>query len=79
MLSLRYVEGILGGDSFWTDAVIEPASANSEQSRLLKVPSGSPLIVAWRATLTENDEEIEFVKSVYRERFALTLDRHRIG
>jgi GntR family transcriptional regulator len=64
----------------WTDALFEPVAASQEQAQALNVPLGSPLLTAWRVTMTENDQVIEYVKSTYRGGdFMLHVSRYRLS
>lgn len=63
----------------WTDALFEPVAANEDQAKALQVAVGSPLLAAWRVTLTENDQVAEYVKSTYRGGdFMLHVSRYRL-
>lgn len=63
----------------WTDALFEPVAATPEQAKALDVALGSPLLTAWRVTLTENDQVAEYVKSTYRGGdFMLHVSRYRL-
>ncbi len=63
----------------WTDALFKPVAASEEQAQALRIPVGSPLLVAWRVTLTENDQVAEYVKSTYRgDDFMLHVSRYRL-
>jgi GntR family transcriptional regulator len=63
----------------WTDALFEPVAATEEQAATLQVPVGSPLLTAWRVTMTENDQVAEYVKSTYRGGdFMLHVSRYRL-
>ncbi len=64
----------------WADALIESVAATSLEAELLEIQTGAPLLVAWRITLTETDEVIEYVKSVYNgSKFIFNVGRHRIA
>jgi GntR family transcriptional regulator len=64
----------------WTDALFQPVAATDEQAKALHVPAGSPLLTAWRVTLTENDQVAEYVKSTYRGGdFMLHVSRYRLA
>ena len=64
----------------WTDALFEPVAASEEQAKALQMPVGSPLLTAWRVTMTENDQVIEYVKSTYRGGdFMLHVSRYRLA
>ena len=64
----------------WTDSLIEPAAADHEQAELLDIEVAAPLIIAWRATLSETDDDIEFAKSAYKgDGFMLNIGRYRIA
>ena len=64
----------------WADAAIEPDVADEDSAKLLGIKMGAPVVVAWRVTSSEQDEILEFVRSIYRgEGFALTVRRHKIG
>jgi GntR family transcriptional regulator len=69
-----------GLDPAWADAAIEPGIADAELAAHLKIDLGAPVVIAWRVTSSEQDQVLEFVRSVYRgDGFALTIRRHRIG
>jgi DNA-binding GntR family transcriptional regulator len=64
----------------WADAAIEPAVATAETAALLDIEVGAPVVVAWRVTSSEQDQVLEYVRSVYSGAgFALTVRRHKIG
>ncbi len=64
----------------WADASIESAGAGPVESSLLGVELDMPLLIAWRITLTETDQVLEYVKSVYSGRkFLFNVGRHRIS
>jgi GntR family transcriptional regulator len=64
----------------WTDALFEPVAASEEQAAALQIPVGSPLLTAWRVTMTENDQVVEYVKSTYRGGdFMLHVSRYRLS
>ena len=63
----------------WADALIEPVAATEEQATALEVPVGTPLLAAWRVTMTENDQVAEYAKSTYRGGdFMLHVSRYRL-
>lgn len=63
----------------WTDALFEPVAASEEQATALQIPVGSPLLTAWRVTMTENDQVVEYVRSTYRGGdFKLHVSRYRL-
>lgn len=73
------IEGRWGVVPAWTDALFEPVAATEEQAKALQVPTGSPLLTAWRVTLTDNDQVAEYVKSTYRGGdFMLHVSRYRL-
>ncbi len=48
--------------------------ANKQESGLLKIAEGAPLLVAWRSTYNENNQIIECVKILYRaDRYEYTI------
>lgn len=64
----------------WTDALFEPVAASEEQAAALQISVGSPLLTAWRVTMTENDQVVEYVKSTYRGGdFMLHVSRYRLS
>jgi len=64
----------------WADALIESVAASVPECELLEVAPGAPLLVAWRTTLTESDEVVEYVRSVYSgSKFIFNVGRHRIA
>ena len=64
----------------WADAALEPATADAELAGHLGIAVGAPVAIAWRVTSSEQDEVLEYVRSVYRgDGFALTIRRHKIG
>ncbi len=73
------IEDIWGVVPAWTDALLEPTSATAAEAQLLQVDIGSPLLTAWRITLTDNDQVAEYVKSTYRGgEFMLHVSRYRL-
>ena len=69
-----------GLDPAWADAALEPGSADKELAGHLDIALGAPVVIAWRVTSSEQDEVLEYVRSVYRgDDFALTIRRHKIG
>lgn len=63
----------------WTDALFEPTTATAEEAELLKVEEGSPILAVWRVTVTDTDQAIEYVRSVYRgDGFMLKINRYRL-
>ena len=63
----------------WTDAIFEPTAATREEAELLKIKPGSPVLTVWRVTVTETDQPVEYVKSVYTgDGFALNVSRYRL-
>jgi GntR family transcriptional regulator len=69
-----------GYEPAWADAAIEPGVANETIANHLGIDIGAPVVVAWRVTSSEQDEVLEYVRSVYRgEGFALTIRRHKIS
>ena len=64
----------------WADAEIEALVATKEDAQVLKLKSGTPVLVAHRVTYTANYEAIEAVDSVYRgDRFTFYTGRQFIG
>jgi GntR family transcriptional regulator len=49
----------------WTEAAVEASSATSEQSRLLEVKSGEPVLIVRGLTFTESFDVVESVRTVY--------------
>ncbi len=68
-----------GQEPAWTDALIEPERASDEIAKLLEIPAGDPVLIAWRVTLTADDKVFERVRSVYRPGFALRVARYRLS
>lgn len=63
----------------WTDALFEPQVATAEEANILRIKPGSPVLAAWRVTLTETDRVCEYVRSVYKgEGFILSVNRYRL-
>ena len=63
----------------WTDALFEPKAATAEEAALLGLGAGAPVLVAWRVTATENDQVVEYVRSVYKGGgFMLNVSRYRL-
>lgn len=63
----------------WTDALFEPVAATAEEARLLEIEPGAPVLVVWRVTLTDTDQAIEYVRSVYKGGgFMLNVNRYRL-
>lgn len=74
------IEDRWGVVAAWTDALLEPVAATVEQADALNVAVGSPLLTAWRVTLTETDQVAEYVKSTYRGGdFMLHVSRYRLA
>ncbi len=64
----------------WADAALEPSTADTELAGHLGMAVGAPVVIAWRVTSSEQDQVLEYVRSVYRgDGFALTIRRHKIG
>jgi len=64
----------------WADAEIEAIRAGREETSLLKLNSGQPLLAARRVTYSANYDAIETVYSVYRgDRFTFYTGRQYIG
>lgn len=69
-----------GYEPAWADAAIEPGIADETIAKHLDVKVGAPVVVAWRVTSSEQDEVLEYVRSIYRgDGFALTVRRHKIS
>lgn len=68
-----------GHEPGWTDALMEPAPASREVADIFGIAEGDPVLVAWRVTLTANDQLIERVCSIYRPGFNLRVARYRLG
>ncbi|MDO9417933.1 GntR family transcriptional regulator [Pararhizobium sp.] len=63
----------------WTDALFEPVAANAEEAALLQIAEGSPVITVWRVTVTDTDQAVEYVRSVYKgDGFMLNVNRYRL-
>ncbi len=74
------IEARWGIVPMWTDALLKPVAASQEEAKALRVPAGSPLLAAWRVTLTDNDQVAEYVKSTYRGNdFMLHVSRYRLS
>lgn len=48
------------------DEVAEAAKAHAEEGRLLQIKKGSPVFVLTRICYAENNQPVEFVRSIYR-------------
>ncbi|MEY8099307.1 GntR family transcriptional regulator [Falsihalocynthiibacter sp. S25ZX9] len=69
-----------GYEPAWADVAIEPSTADADLAAQLEIEVGAPVVVAWRVTSSEQDQVLEFVRSVYRgDGFALTINRHKLG
>jgi GntR family transcriptional regulator len=69
-----------GYEPAWADAAIEPGIADEVIAQHLGIAVGAPVVVAWRVTSSEQDEVLEYVRSIYRgDGFALTVRRHKIS
>lgn len=55
------------------DEVVEAGLANSQESRLLRIPKGSPVFLFTRTSYVEAGKAVEYVKSTFRG------DRYRIS
>lgn len=63
----------------WTDALFEPAAATAEEAKHLRIEAGAPVLVVWRVTVTDTDQPVEYVKSVYKgDGFMLNVNRYRL-
>jgi GntR family transcriptional regulator len=63
----------------WTDALFEPAAATDEEAAHLKIAPGAPVLTVWRVTVTDTDQAVEYVKSVYKgDGFMLNVNRYRL-
>ncbi|MXN46448.1 UTRA domain-containing protein [Shinella kummerowiae] len=63
----------------WTDALFEPAAATAEEAGHLRIEPGAPILIVWRVTVTDTDQAIEYVKSVYKgDGFMLNVNRYRL-
>lgn len=73
------MQRLWGYEPAWADAAIEPSVADETIAKHLEIKVGAPVVVAWRVTSSEQDDVLEYVKSIYRgDGFALTLRRHKI-
>jgi GntR family transcriptional regulator len=73
LLEERYGITIVGGMQ-----TIEPTVTNEEESSALGVPLHSPAFLFERTTRSENDEIVEFVRSIYRgDRYRLVTELNR--
>ena len=73
LLAERYGITIVGGMQ-----TIEPTVTNEEESEALDVPLHSPAFLFERTTRSENDEIVEFVRSIYRgDRYRLVSELNR--
>lgn len=69
-----------GYEPAWADAAIEPGVADEVIAKHLDIEVGTPVVIAWRVTSSEQDEVLEYVRSIYRgDGFALTVRRHKIS
>lgn len=63
----------------WTDALFEPMAATAEEAAFLKIRTGAPVLTVWRVTVTETDQPVEYVRSVYKgDGFMLNVNRYRL-
>ncbi len=63
----------------WTDALFEPAAATPEEAAHLEIEPGAPILTVWRVTVTDTDQAVEYVKSVYKgDGFMLNVNRYRL-
>lgn len=63
----------------WTDALFEPVEATPEEAKHLDIDVGAPVLAVWRVTVTEIDQPVEYVKSVYKGGgFMLNVNRYRL-
>jgi GntR family transcriptional regulator len=73
LLAERFGVTIVGGMQ-----TIEPTVTNEEESEALNVPLHSPAFLFERTTRSENDEIVEFVRSIYRgDRYRLVSELNR--
>jgi GntR family transcriptional regulator len=73
LLGERYGITIVGGMQ-----TIEPTVTNEEESEALDVPLHSPAFLFERTTRSENDDIVEFVRSIYRgDRYRLVSELNR--
>jgi GntR family transcriptional regulator len=73
LLAERYGITIVGGMQ-----TIEPTVTNEEESEALNVPLHSPAFLFERTTRSENDDIVEFVRSIYRgDRYRLVSELNR--
>ena len=73
LLDERYGITIVGGMQ-----TIEPTVTNEEESEALNVPLHSPAFLFERTTRSENDDIVEFVRSIYRgDRYRLVSELNR--
>ena len=73
LLDERYGITIVGGMQ-----TIEPTVTNEEESEALDVPLHSPAFLFERTTRSENDDIVEFVRSIYRgDRYRLVSELNR--
>ena len=73
LLGERYGITIVGGLQ-----TIEPTVTNEEESEALDVPLHSPAFLFERTTRSENDDIVEFVRSIYRgDRYRLVSELNR--
>ena len=73
LLAERYDITIVGGMQ-----TIEPTVTNEEESEALDVPLHSPAFLFERTTRSENDDIVEFVRSIYRgDRYRLVSELNR--
>jgi GntR family transcriptional regulator len=73
LLAERYGVTIVGGMQ-----TIEPTVTNEEESEALDVPLHSPAFLFERTTRSENDDIVEFVRSIYRgDRYRLVSELNR--
>jgi GntR family transcriptional regulator len=63
----------------WTDALFEPVAATAVEAELLCIEEGAPVLTVWRVTMTDTDQAVEYVRSVYKgDGFMLNVNRYRL-
>ncbi len=57
---------------------MEAVAANAYEAEILNVREGAPLLMLERVSLDQNDQPVEYVKSLYRgDRYRFTTELHR--
>lgn len=77
--SLRYLRGRTGLlEDAMASRILEAVPANQEESELLRVEKGSPMLLIRRLVKSQKEEPIEYFKGIYRgDRFQYHINNMR--